>query len=88
MPMLSLVGHAVAVNPDSALRAEAAEHGWEIRDFRTGRKAAKIGIPSAVGVGALGGAVAAGMAIKRGRAAEATRIATLAAAHRRRVGRR
>ncbi len=45
IPMLSLVGRAVAVNPDSALRAEAKERGWEIRDFRTGRKAARVGIP-------------------------------------------
>ncbi|MDP9092910.1 MAG: HAD-IB family hydrolase, partial [Actinomycetota bacterium] len=51
LPMLSLVGHAVAVNPDSALRSEAKDRGWEIRDFRTGRKAAKIGIPAAVGAG-------------------------------------
>jgi HAD superfamily hydrolase (TIGR01490 family) len=27
-PMLSLVGHAVAVNPDSALRREARRRGW------------------------------------------------------------
>jgi HAD superfamily hydrolase (TIGR01490 family) len=65
LPMLSLVGRAVAVNPDSALRAEAKQHGWEIRDFRTGRKAARIGIPAAIGVGAAAGAVAAGMAARR-----------------------
>ena len=65
LPMLSLVGHAVAVNPDSALRAEAKQHGWEIRDFRTGRKAARIGVPAAIGVGAAAGAVAAGMAARR-----------------------
>jgi HAD superfamily hydrolase (TIGR01490 family) len=65
IPMLSLVGHAVAVNPDSALRAEAKERGWEIRDFRTGRKAARIGIPTAVGVGAVAGGVAAGLAMRR-----------------------
>ena len=47
--MLSMVGHAVAVNPDSALRREARERGWEIRDFRTGRKAAKIAVPAAAG---------------------------------------
>ena len=69
VPMLSLVGHAVAVNPDSALRAEARRRGWEIRDFRTGRKAARIGVPTALGVGAIGGGVAAGFAIKRSRAA-------------------
>jgi HAD superfamily hydrolase (TIGR01490 family) len=65
LPMLSLVGRAVAVNPDSALRAEAKRHGWEVRDFRTGRKAAKIGIPAALGLGAAVGGVAAGLAARR-----------------------
>jgi HAD superfamily hydrolase (TIGR01490 family) len=65
IPMLSLVGRAVAVNPDSALRDEAKRRGWEIRDFRTGRKAARVGIPTALILGATGGAVAAGMAIGR-----------------------
>lgn len=65
LPMLSLVGRAVAVNPDSALRAEAKRRGWEIRDFRTGRKAARIGIPAALGVGAAAGAVAGGIAARR-----------------------
>jgi hypothetical protein len=63
--MLSLVGRAVAVNPDSALRAEAKRQGWEIRDFRTGRKAAKIGIPAALGLGAAVGGIAAGLAARR-----------------------
>ncbi len=67
LPMLSLVGRAVAVNPDSALRAEAKRHGWEIRDFRTGRKAARIGIPTALGVGAVAGGVAAGLAARSAR---------------------
>jgi HAD superfamily hydrolase (TIGR01490 family) len=65
LPMLSLVGRAVAVNPDSALRAEAKRRGWEIRDFRTGRKAAKIGIPAALGLGAAAGGVLAGIAARR-----------------------
>jgi HAD superfamily hydrolase (TIGR01490 family) len=65
LPMLSLVGRAVAVNPDSALRAEAKERGWEVRDFRTGRKAARIGIPAALGVGAAAGGLAAGLAARR-----------------------
>ncbi|MDT4917433.1 MAG: hypothetical protein QOH89_2133 [Pseudonocardiales bacterium] len=65
LPMLSLVGRAVAVNPDSALRAEAKRRGWEIRDFRSGRKAARIGIPAAVGLGAVAGGVAAGIAARR-----------------------
>ncbi|MDT4996072.1 MAG: hypothetical protein QOD45_140 [Pseudonocardiales bacterium] len=67
LPMLTAVGHPVAVNPDSALRAEARRHGWPIRDFRTGRKAARVGIPGALGAGLVGGAIAVGMAIQRER---------------------
>jgi len=65
VPMLSVVGTAVAVNPDSALRDVARARGWEIRDFRTGRKAARIGVPSVLGAGALAGAVAGAMAYRR-----------------------
>ena len=65
VPMLSAVGHAVAINPDTALREEARTRGWVVRDFRTGRKAAKIGIPTAAGVGALTGGVVAGLALRR-----------------------
>jgi HAD superfamily hydrolase (TIGR01490 family) len=65
IPMLSAVGTAVAVNPDVTLRDTARKRGWEIRDFRTGRKAARIGVPSVLGAGALAGAVAAGMAYRR-----------------------
>ena len=65
VPMLSVVGTAVAVNPDSELRDIARRRGWEIRDFRTGRKAARIGVPSVLGAGALAGAVAAGLAYRR-----------------------
>jgi HAD superfamily hydrolase (TIGR01490 family) len=65
IPMLSAVGTAVAINPDTALRAAARENGWEIRDFRTGRKAAKVGIPAAGGVGLVVGGVVAGAAMRR-----------------------
>src|SRR5699024_7273746 len=57
-PMLTTVGTAVAVNPDADLRELARNRGWEIHDFRTGRKAAKIGVPTAVALGAIGGAAA------------------------------
>ena len=69
LPMLTLVGHPVAINPDSALRGEARRRGWEIRDFRGGRRAARIGIPAAVGLGGLAGAVLAAIALgkRRGR---------------------
>jgi len=65
VPMLSVVGTAVAINPDSALRDMARKRGWQVRDYRTGRKAAKIGVPSVLGAGAVGGAVAAGLAMRR-----------------------
>jgi HAD superfamily hydrolase (TIGR01490 family) len=43
LPMLSLVGHPCAVNPDSSLRAHAKANGWRVRDYRTGRKVAMAG---------------------------------------------
>jgi len=68
LPMLTAVGHPVAVNPDTALRRQARERGWQVRDFRTGRKAARIAVPSTVAAGFLAGAVTAGLAIRRRRA--------------------
>ena len=65
IPMLSTVGTAVAINPDTALRATAKERGWEIRDFRTGRKAAKVGVPAAGATGLVVGGVLAGAALRR-----------------------
>jgi HAD superfamily hydrolase (TIGR01490 family) len=59
VPLLSLVGTAVAINPDNRLRNLARQRGWQIRDFRTARKAARIGVPSALALGAAGGALAA-----------------------------
>jgi HAD superfamily hydrolase (TIGR01490 family) len=43
LPMLSLVGHPCAVNPDSTLRSHAKANGWRVRDYRTGRKVAMVG---------------------------------------------
>ncbi len=63
VPMLSAVGTAVAVNPDASLRDVARARGWQVRDFRTGRRAARIGVPSVLGAGAV--AVAAGFAARR-----------------------
>ncbi len=61
MPMLTMVGHPVAINPDSRLRQYASENGWDIKDFRTVRKAAKKAVP---GVLALGGLAGAGAAVR------------------------
>jgi phosphoserine phosphatase len=67
MPMLTLVGHPNAVNPDLGLRAEARSHGWPVYDFRSGRKATMIALPIAAGAGAVAGGMAAGAAVHRRR---------------------
>jgi HAD superfamily hydrolase (TIGR01490 family) len=67
IPMLSAVGQAIAINPDPALRREARRRGWQVRDFRTGRKAAKVAVPSAVAAGLVIGGATAGMAVRRRR---------------------
>jgi HAD superfamily hydrolase (TIGR01490 family) len=72
IPMLSVVGHPTAVNPDAELRRLAKENGWPVRDFRTGRKAAKVGVPTAMGMGAVAGGVVAGFALRRRRAERAS----------------
>ncbi|MGF7239325.1 MAG: HAD family hydrolase [Frankia sp.] len=64
-PMLSLVGHPMALNPDPDLKALARENEWPVRDFRTARKAVRVGIPTAAGFGAVAGGVAAGIALRR-----------------------
>ena len=59
LPMLSLVGDPCAINPDARLRAHARQQGWRVRDYRTGRKAARVGVlvaaPSAGAVARRGG---------------------------------
>ena len=76
VPMLSLVGTAVAINPDAALRELARKRGWEIRDFRTARKAARIGVPSALALGAAGGALAAVVSHRHGGSAPGSPLLT------------
>ncbi|HYP44868.1 MAG TPA: HAD family hydrolase [Propionibacteriaceae bacterium] len=65
LPMLSLVGHPCAINPDGRLHEHASEYDWQIRDFRTGLRAFRRGLLGAAGAGAAAGAVAAGMAVRR-----------------------
>jgi HAD superfamily hydrolase (TIGR01490 family) len=69
LPMLLLVGRPVAVNPDSALRDEARRRGWEIRDFRTGRKVARIGASGTVLALAAAAVAAIGVGLRRRRRA-------------------
>jgi HAD superfamily hydrolase (TIGR01490 family) len=64
LPMLSLVGDPCVINPDSRLREHARAQGWRIRDYRTGRKAARLGFVVAGFAGAVTGAAVAGAAVR------------------------
>jgi HAD superfamily hydrolase (TIGR01490 family) len=51
LPMLRLVGHPVAVNPDAELARIAREEGWEILRFeRLGRRLRVVAAAAVVGV--------------------------------------
>jgi HAD superfamily hydrolase (TIGR01490 family) len=67
IPMLSLVGDPCAINPDAKLRRHARDMGWRVQDYRTGRKAAKVGVPVAAGAGMAAGLAALGIALERKR---------------------
>ena len=62
LPMLRLVGHPVAVNPDAELAKVAREEGWEILRFeRLGRRLrVAAAAATAAGIGS--------MALQRARA--------------------
>ncbi|WP_299167222.1 HAD family phosphatase [uncultured Arthrobacter sp.] len=55
VPLLSMVGHPVAINPDHRLRKHARDSNWPIYDFRSGRRAATLGLKAATGAGAIYG---------------------------------
>jgi len=59
LPMLRLVGHPVAVNPDAELGRVARAEGWEVLRFeRLGRRLRAAGaVALAAGLGGLGSAV-------------------------------
>ena len=61
LPMLRLVGHPVAVNPDAALARVAREEGWEVLRFdRLGRRLkAAVGLAGAAVAGGVGSAAVA-----------------------------
>jgi HAD superfamily hydrolase (TIGR01490 family) len=63
LPLLELVGHPVAVNPDGALRQRARELGWPVHDFRREHlKTRYAGPAKATAVAAIVGA-GVGMAV-------------------------
>lgn len=53
VPLLEAVGHPVCINPDARLRAYARRRGWQVYDFRTGQRAAKLSLRAAGVIGAL-----------------------------------
>jgi len=65
LPMLTLVGHPHAVNPDHRLRERAESEGWPVTDYRTGVRLLRVGLPGAALTGAATGAVAAGVALAK-----------------------
>jgi phosphoserine phosphatase len=71
LPMLEAVGHPSAVNPDKALRAEAARREWPVLDFATPvalrRRRAQDLPPRRVAMATVGAAAAAGVLWYAGR---------------------
>jgi HAD superfamily hydrolase (TIGR01490 family) len=65
IPMLELVGDPWAINPDLRLRRVAHARGWRVRDYRTGRRAARLGLITAASAGVVVGATGAAIALAR-----------------------
>lgn len=63
IPMLSIVGNPVAVNPDPVLRSHAREADWKIRDFRRREQVKRYALPAAAGAGGMVAGVAIGFAL-------------------------
>lgn len=59
LPLLELVGHPSAVNPDSELKHVARQRGWAVLELRARRPLLLLGIPSAFAAAALFGGGAA-----------------------------
>lgn len=69
LPLLTTVGHPVAVNPDGDLRDEARDNGWPIYNFKRKRLLTRYGIPAGTAAGIAAAGVATGIAVTRRRVA-------------------
>ena len=65
IPMLSLVGHPVAVNPDPLLRSHARANDWPIRDYRRRAKVRSAAMPAAIAGAGIAVGMAAGYVVGR-----------------------
>jgi HAD superfamily hydrolase (TIGR01490 family) len=65
IPMLSLVGHPTAINPDRRLRRHCRRQRWPMREFRDKRRAARRSIRAAYRVGAVWAAWVAIQRVRR-----------------------
>jgi HAD superfamily hydrolase (TIGR01490 family) len=65
VPMLTLVGNPVAINPDPELRAHARENDWRIRDFRRRARIKPFVAPVASGAAGVAVGMAGGYALSR-----------------------
>jgi len=65
IPMLSLVGSPVAVNPDPLLRAHARQRNWPIRDFRRRARIREAATPLTVGGAGVAAGIMLGYAVGR-----------------------
>lgn len=75
LPMLELVGHPVAVNPDAELARVARERGWEVMRFeRLGRR---LGAAVALLGAALAGGIGSAAIAARGRQRSGTPVRAL-----------
>ncbi|WP_284975545.1 HAD-IB family hydrolase [Arthrobacter sp. efr-133-TYG-104] len=55
IPLLTMVGHPVVINPDGKLRRHARDNNWPVYDYRAGRRAATLGLKAATVGGAIYG---------------------------------
>lgn len=55
IPLLTAVGNPVAINPDAKLRKHARDNNWPVYDYRSGRRAATLGLQAATGAGVVYG---------------------------------
>ena len=65
LPLLGLVGHPCAVNPDGRLADHAQRLGWQVWDYRTGRRAVRRGLLGTAGAAAGAVLLALGLAARR-----------------------